>query len=73
MKFLETGKLKSDFLEDLLGKIEIDDPRVVVGLGAAATVRRVRVIWPSGRVEDWTDVAVDRWLTLEEGTGQRHE
>jgi hydrogenase maturation factor len=33
MKFLETGKLKSDFLEDLLGKIEIDDPRVVVGPG----------------------------------------
>jgi hydrogenase maturation factor len=33
MKFLETGKLKSDFLENLLGKIEIDDPRVVVGPG----------------------------------------
>lgn len=33
MKFLETGKLKSDFLENLLGKIEINDPRVVVGPG----------------------------------------
>ena len=33
MKFLETGKLKCDFLEALLGKIEIDDPRVVVGPG----------------------------------------
>jgi hydrogenase maturation factor len=33
MKFLETGKLKCEFLEDLLGKIEIEDKRVVVGPG----------------------------------------
>ena len=46
-----------------------NDPRVLVGLGEAATVQRVRVIWPSGREEEWTDIAVDRWLTLEEGTG----
>jgi hypothetical protein len=45
-----------------------NDPRVLVGLGDAA-VRRVRVIWPSGRVEDWTDVAAGRWITLKEGSG----
>ncbi len=33
MKALKTGKLKSDFLERLLGKIEIDDKRVIVGPG----------------------------------------
>lgn len=33
MRILETGKLQSDFLEKLLGKIEIDDKRVVVGPG----------------------------------------
>ena len=47
-----------------------NDPRVLVGLGDAAAVRRVRVAWPSGREEDWTDLAVDRWLTLEEGAGE---
>lgn len=46
-----------------------NDPRVLVGLANAATVRRVRVIWPSGRVEDWTNIAVGRWITLKEGTG----
>ena len=50
-----------------------NDPRVLVGLGPSATVRRVRVVWPSGREEDWTDLPVDRWLTLEEGTGQSRE
>ena len=45
------------------------DPRVLVGLGRDADVRRVRVVWPSGREEAWTDLPVDRWLTLEEGRG----
>ena len=45
------------------------DPRVLVGLGRDADVRRVRVVWPSGREEEWTDLPVDRWLTLEEGRG----
>ena len=46
------------------------DPRVLVGLGRAATVQRVEVIWPSGRIEAWTDPAAGRWLTLMEGTGR---
>ena len=50
-----------------------NDPRVLVGLGDAATVPRVRVTWPSGREEDWTNLPVDRWLTLEEGAGQSPE
>lgn len=47
-----------------------NDPRVVVGLGASAAVSRIRVIWPSGRVEEWTDVRVGRYTTLREGTGR---
>ena len=50
-----------------------NDPRVLVGLGAASAVQRVRVIWPGGRVEEWTDVPVNQWLTLEEGAGQSRE
>ena len=46
------------------------DPRVLVGLGRTSTVQRVEVIWPSGRVEEWTDMAADRWFTLTEGTGR---
>jgi hydrogenase maturation factor len=33
MEFLETGKLKSDFLEKLLGKIDIKDEKIIVGPG----------------------------------------
>ena len=46
------------------------DPRVLVGLGTATAVPRVRVVWPSGRIEEWTNLAVNEWRTLTEGTGQ---
>ena len=46
------------------------DPRVLVGLGETATVQRVEVAWPDGQVEEWVDVAADRWLSLRQGTGR---
>jgi hypothetical protein len=47
-----------------------NDPRVVVGLGASAAASGVRVVWPSGRTEEWTDIPADRYTTLREGTGK---
>ena len=46
-----------------------NDPRVLVGLGESADAPQVRVIWPSGRVEVWNDLPVDRYTTLTEGEG----
>jgi hypothetical protein len=48
-----------------------NDPRVLVGLGDAAAIARIRVVWPSGQVEDWTNISVGRWITLKEGSGTR--
>jgi enediyne biosynthesis protein E4 len=47
-----------------------NDPRVVVGLGETTAVSRVRVVWPSGRSEEWSTVPVDRYTTLTEGSGR---
>jgi hypothetical protein len=47
-----------------------NDPRVLVGLGDSTSSPRVRVIWPGGRVEEFADVAIDRFTTLREGTGR---
>lgn len=46
-----------------------NDPRVLVGLGADVEVRAVRAVWPSGLTEEWTDVPLDEWSTLRQGTG----
>ena len=45
------------------------DPRVLVGLGESTEVPQVRVIWPDGQVELWTDLVVDRYTTLTQGQG----
>ena len=47
-----------------------NDPRVLAGLGPSSDPVRVRVVWPGGRVEEWTDVPVDRYTTLTEGSGE---
>jgi enediyne biosynthesis protein E4 len=47
-----------------------NDPRVLVGLGESAAPVQVRVIWPGGRVETWSEVPADRYSTLKEGDGR---
>jgi hypothetical protein len=47
-----------------------NDPRVLVGLGPSTHIRLVRVLWPSGHAEEWTDVPIDHWTTLKEGSGK---
>jgi hypothetical protein len=46
-----------------------NDPRVLIGLGGQTGPVRVQVTWPSGRVEEWPQVNIDRYTTLSEGTG----
>ncbi|MDX1390647.1 MAG: CRTAC1 family protein, partial [Acidobacteriota bacterium] len=47
-----------------------NDPRVLVGLGDRSSVAVVRVHWPDGVIEEWTDPAVDRYLVLKRGAGR---
>jgi hypothetical protein len=47
-----------------------NDLRVHFGLGDARAVERVEVRWPNGQEEAWTDLAINRYHTLKEGSGQ---
>jgi hypothetical protein len=47
-----------------------NDPRVLVGLGDSAEVPRIRVRWPDGTTEEWSQVPIDRWTTLRQGQSQ---
>jgi enediyne biosynthesis protein E4 len=49
------------------------DPRLLVGLKAAAKVDRVEVRWPSGLVQQVGPLAVDRGYRIIEGTGIREK
>ena len=46
-----------------------NDPRVLAGLGDLPAPPTVRVQWPDGLVEEWRGVAIDRYTTLQQGTG----
>jgi hypothetical protein len=50
--------------------ISQNDLRVHFGLGRAAGVERLEVRWPDGGSEEFPIVAVDRLVTLKEGTGR---
>jgi enediyne biosynthesis protein E4 len=47
------------------------DPREVLGLGAAWKLDWLEIQWPqpSGRMERYTDIPVDRYITVVEGKG----
>ncbi len=47
-----------------------NDPRVLFGLGDGPQVDAVRVRWPGGRDEIWTDVPTGRYTVLRRGEGQ---
>ena len=46
-----------------------NDPRVLIGLGSNRPVG-LHVIWPDGKTEEWTSIAVDRYTTITEGGGK---
>jgi enediyne biosynthesis protein E4 len=43
-----------------------NDPRILVGLGSAKSVRSIEVRWPSGSVQTVTNPSIDRYLVIKE-------
>ena len=52
------------------GYLSQSDPRIVFGLGAAATVESLVVRWPGGKRERFPAPRVDRYVTIVEGDGE---
>jgi enediyne biosynthesis protein E4 len=48
-----------------------NDPRIHFGLGAAARVESLEVKWPSGGLQTFTDLPVDRTIVVHEEQGLR--
>jgi hypothetical protein len=47
-----------------------NDSRVLVGLGTSTESPRVRVQWPDGTSEEWSNAAIDRYTTLVQGAAK---
>jgi hypothetical protein len=48
-----------------------NDPRVLFGLGSESVVQVVRVQWAGGQVEEFRNLAIDRYWVLESGKAPR--
>ena len=46
------------------------DPRVVFGLGSEQKAGKLTVRWPSGRMQSWDHLEIDRYWRLEEGKAE---
>jgi hypothetical protein len=49
------------------------DLRVIFGLGSLEKVGKLTVRWPSGRLQTWDNLGVDRYWRLEEGKAEPQE
>jgi enediyne biosynthesis protein E4 len=47
------------------------DPRMVLGIGKRTKIERLQITWPqpSGRTEVFSDLPIDRYITVVEGIG----
>ena len=68
------GTMKRGCLKTAGGSfLSSHDPRVVMGIGSNAKIDKLEIHWPlpSGTREIFTDLPIDRYLTIVEGEGIR--
>jgi hypothetical protein len=68
----QAGDLKRSRLKTGGGSyLSSHDPREVLGIGNRTKIDRLEIHWPqpSGRVEAFTDLPIDRYITIVEGSG----
>jgi hypothetical protein len=67
VKIESCGKTQFDTVRNGGSYVSRNDPRLHFGLGSCGKVDRVTVAWPGGAVQVLTDVAVGRYVTVQEG------
>ncbi len=71
---VRTGSLEQTWeVKRSVGIFSASDPRAHFGLGAATKVDVLRVAWPSGKVQEFRDVAADAHYLLDEEQGLARE
>ncbi len=64
------GKTQAQEVRSGGGYVSQNDLRIIFGLGASDVVESLVVRWPGGKRERFHVAAVDRYLTVVEGTGE---
>ena len=62
----DTGRPQIIYASTSSSYLSANDPRVVFGLGASKSVKKIEVTWPSGAKQVVTEPQMDRYLTVRE-------
>ncbi|MHC4973615.1 MAG: CRTAC1 family protein [Planctomycetota bacterium] len=60
------GRTRVSYVQTCASYLSSCDPRRLFGLGKTGSITRVEVRWPSGKVNVFQNLAIDRYHTLEE-------
>ena len=71
VKVIAQGRARMAWVNPSQSYLCSNDPRAHFGLGTAARVESIEVIWPDGREERFPATDADRVITLRKGAGQR--
>src|SRR5450755_2501867 len=69
IKIVAGGMTQTDEIHSGGSYLSQNDLRVHFGLGTARKIDKVEVRWPSGSIETFSDLAVDRFYSVLEGHG----
>jgi enediyne biosynthesis protein E4 len=61
-----SGRVLYNHVSPSVGFMSTSDKRVHLGLGTETSIRSVEIVWPSGAVQELTEVPVDQVLRVEE-------
>jgi len=67
LRCLARGRWIERRLTSGMGYLSAHDSRIAVGLGPDATIDRLQVVWPSGRIQQWENLAADTIVEIVEG------
>ena len=71
---VRTGALEQVWeIKRSVGIFSASDPRAHFGLGTAAKVDVLRIAWPSGKLQEFRDVAADAHYLVDEDKGLSRE
>ncbi len=64
---IDESKTLTRFVPGGTSYLSAHDPRLTIGVGSAAKVKKVTVRWPSGKSESWPEPPLDMPIVFEEG------
>jgi hypothetical protein len=63
------GSVEAEQAKGGMGYTSSSDPRIHSGLGKRTKIESLEIAWPSGQVDQLTDVRVNKIIAVKKGTG----